>query len=285
VWELARSKFVDERLGTLASKHEEMSRDPTFEESRKEREEVPFRAAYALDPLHVENLHDATLARSSQRTAEWVGCLRTMRSTSVGGPVGDLRSYWTRTGSRERVTQIVEPIVRDMTGLVLDIGGGRRAQHDRAWNASVRRLRLDISMTHRPDVLGDAHALPFADGSFDGAVLIETLEHLPAPWIALEEIRRVLRDGGRLVGSVAFVYQIHGDPHDFYRYTSEGLRHLLRTWDDVTIVPHGNHLGAAWHLVASRSRALRALNPLFRNLGRSPDPRCPQGYVFTAGRR
>ncbi|WP_412543664.1 methyltransferase domain-containing protein [Longispora sp. K20-0274] len=45
---------------------------------------------------------------------------------------------------------------------------------------------------------GDYMALPFADGSFDAVLAIESLLHAPDPARALAEFRRVLRPGGRL---------------------------------------------------------------------------------------
>lgn len=45
----------------------------------------------------------------------------------------------------------------------------------------------------------DATCLPFPDDSFDVAVSLETIEHLPDPPALLAEIRRVLIPGGRLM--------------------------------------------------------------------------------------
>jgi SAM-dependent methyltransferase len=51
-------------------------------------------------------------------------------------------------------------------------------------------------------VRGDANRLPFPDASFDRVICAETLEHLPTDGLAIEELARVLRPGGRLVVTV-----------------------------------------------------------------------------------
>jgi ubiquinone/menaquinone biosynthesis C-methylase UbiE len=55
---------------------------------------------------------------------------------------------------------------------------------------------------------GDATALPYEDDSMDAAVLTAVLGEIPDPGAALREIRRVLKEGGRLV-----VGELFGDPH------------------------------------------------------------------------
>jgi ubiquinone/menaquinone biosynthesis C-methylase UbiE len=47
-------------------------------------------------------------------------------------------------------------------------------------------------------ICGDATAIPFRDGSFDVAVCGYSLHHMTEPRLALEEVVRVLRPGGRL---------------------------------------------------------------------------------------
>lgn len=50
-----------------------------------------------------------------------------------------------------------------------------------------------------PFVAGDALRLPFADGAFDAATMSFGLRNTADPVLALREIRRVVRPGGRLV--------------------------------------------------------------------------------------
>jgi SAM-dependent methyltransferase len=49
--------------------------------------------------------------------------------------------------------------------------------------------------------VGDATALAFGDGSFDGAVTRFSFHHIPAPWRVMGEMARVVRPGGRVVVS------------------------------------------------------------------------------------
>jgi ubiquinone/menaquinone biosynthesis C-methylase UbiE len=55
---------------------------------------------------------------------------------------------------------------------------------------------------------GDAAALPYPDDSFDAAYTVAALGEIPQQEVALGEMRRVLKPGGRLV-----VGEILTDPH------------------------------------------------------------------------
>ena len=65
-------------------------------------------------------------------------------------------------------------------------------------NIALVRARLPQQVA----VVGDVENMPFADASFNTVVCTEVLEHVPHPDDALREIRRVLRGGGTLIGSV-----------------------------------------------------------------------------------
>src|SRR6266545_2884968 len=52
----------------------------------------------------------------------------------------------------------------------------------------------------------DLERLTYADASFDLVVSSHVMEHVPNPWRALAEVRRVLRPAGRYVFSIPFRY-------------------------------------------------------------------------------
>lgn len=110
---------------------------------------------------------------------------------------------------------------------VLDIGAGGSAYGKMFPN----RVSFDIDPARKPDIVGDAHHMPFSDGEFGMIVCTEVLEHLKDPPRAITEMWRVLKPGGTLLLTTRFVYPIHDSPHDYWRFTKYGLRELFREWD------------------------------------------------------
>jgi 2-polyprenyl-6-hydroxyphenyl methylase/3-demethylubiquinone-9 3-methyltransferase len=76
-----------------------------------------------------------------------------------------------------------------------------RAASYKGVDVSARAVEIARSGGLDAQVIDDAAALPFDDNTFDVAVCIEVLEHLFSPHVAVNEIRRVLRPGGRLIVS------------------------------------------------------------------------------------
>lgn len=134
-------------------------------------------------------------------------------------------------------------------GVVLDIGcADRWAQQ--YLPAGCAYVGVDSVATGgllygaRPNLFADAHRLPLAASSVDHVLLFEVIEHLRNPEIALAEIARVLRPGGRLLMTVPFLYPVHDAPHDYQRYTEHGLkRDLIAAGFQVTELRTG--LGSA----------------------------------------
>ncbi len=87
-----------------------------------------------------------------------------------------------------------------------DIGGGTGnyalALAAEGWNPLVvDRSPEMLARAHDKGlqtVMANARSLPFADQSFDAAMLVSMLHHVDVPAEALAEARRILRPGGRL---------------------------------------------------------------------------------------
>lgn len=116
---------------------------------------------------------------------------------------------------------------------ILEIGAGRES----ARAPNLTRTDAFVYDAGSLDAVADAHALPFADGSFDFVFSLAVFEHLHSPWVAAEEIRRVLRVGGRVYILCAFFQQLHGYPDHYFNVTESGLRRLFQ--DGFEIVGSG----------------------------------------------
>jgi len=77
------------------------------------------------------------------------------------------------------------------------------------------------------DIFGTAYQIPEAEASFDFAICTAVLEHLEEPEHALREAFRVLKPDGIAIYSVPFIWHLHEEPRDFYRFSKYGLRYLF----------------------------------------------------------
>ena len=128
---------------------------------------------------------------------------------------------------------------------VLDAGAGE-CQH-RPYFTKHRYVAVDLALGDaqwdygKLDALADLAALPLASNTFDAAIHIVTLEHVPEPKQVLQEIARCLRPGAPLLAVVPHEWEVHQHPHDYYRYTCYGMRYLLEQtgFKDIVIEPSG----------------------------------------------
>ncbi|KPK85326.1 MAG: hypothetical protein AMJ81_03790 [Phycisphaerae bacterium SM23_33] len=92
------------------------------------------------------------------------------------------------------------------------------------------RKFVGADMRHGPgvDLVLDLHAIDLPDQAAGTVLLLDTLEHVEYPRKAIAEVQRILRPGGIVIMSSVMNFPIHAYPSDYWRYTPEAFRSLLK---------------------------------------------------------
>lgn len=123
---------------------------------------------------------------------------------------------------------------------ICDVGaGGRRITPD--------VVTVDFVPAPGVDIVGDIHALPIEDNTYDCVFCTGTLEHVRDPATAVRELFRILKPGGMIHIDVPFIQGYHPDPTDYWRFTLDGLRLLCSAFEPVESGTYiGPSCGVVW---------------------------------------
>jgi len=187
------------------------------------------------------------------------------------------------------------------TRLIINIGSGGEVSQVITRSVPGRVVQTDVDAARNPDIVADVCDMHMFDtGTVDAVFLIEVLEHVRTPQRAIDEIRRILKPGGRLFMSTPFMLPIHDAPHDYFRYTRYGLAYLCRDFAAVELRPRNDYMSSitvlalrslqasgqrrklASLLIASLGILLYPVNRLLGTLYKSEE--ATTGYVLSAVR-
>lgn len=134
--------------------------------------------------------------------------------------------YFARSG----LAKAMKDHAPNLNGCLLDVGCGSKP-YKFLFNVQAY-VGLDINTESAclrgvADDYYDGEVFPYPDSSFDSLLCSQVLEHIFNPDVFLAEMNRVLKQGGRLLLTVPFVWDEHEQPYDYARYSSFGLRSLL----------------------------------------------------------
>jgi SAM-dependent methyltransferase len=153
----------------------------------------------------------------------------------------------------ERIPLIVGAVGRGKRVLDLGCRSGALTRHFLEGN-SVVGLDVDPAALEKAAALGIEpvqanveEPLPFEDASFDVVVAGELFEHLQFPDALVREVRRVLRPGGVLTGSVPNAFRVQSrlrflrgsppedDPTHLRMFSPAALRELLAGFERIEL--------------------------------------------------
>jgi len=180
----------------------------------------------------------------------------------------------------------------ELRGRTIDVGGGS----GEGYVSFVKRAEgtvfetFDIKNGNFVDFEKDQ--LPAADNTYDTVLFLNVMEHIFNHQHIANEVVRITKPGGQLVGYVPFLIWYHPDHKDFFRYTHEALQIILERTGatQIEIIPDyaGPFIAATQMALLSIPRLLRPflfipayiLDEAFFFLKKTKESRFILGYLF-----
>ena len=132
---------------------------------------------------------------------------------------------------RRGLVMRIGPHAARQQGRVLDLGCGISPYRE-LFTAAREYIRMDIEFAHESTediVFFDGKTIPADDGAFDAVLCTEVLEHAADLDVLVSEIRRVMRPGAQAIVTIPFIWEEHGYPRDFRRFTLVGAKAFFET--------------------------------------------------------
>lgn len=151
--------------------------------------------------------------------------------------------------------EILSEIKSDMS--ILDIGKSMRNKYEKIICKEKKTLDLNIFNDY-PDYQFDLSGELIDNNSilfnkFDAVICLAVLEHVYNPFIAVNNIKSMLKKNGILFGYVPFLYHYHAPKNlefqDFFRYSKDGLAYLLKDFKEIKLYPVRGRLSSSMHIL------------------------------------
>jgi SAM-dependent methyltransferase len=143
--------------------------------------------------------------------------------------------------SRRESNAWLRVVCKDITGDVLSVGSGDNLDRDghsyREYFPSAKSFTSSETLESRRkvDLILDVRKMDLPDECYDCIFCCGVLEHIDELHSALNEMYRVLKKGGYLIVGFPFWQRIHKAPSDYWRFTEDGARHLLKDYEILEV--------------------------------------------------
>lgn len=167
---------------------------------------------------------------------------------------------WSRAAAETIKRLVAEARPDEEDHVVVNLGAAVEKIFETVYAPYGQVLRIGLPHDGDVDAVGDAMDFPVADNSVDLYLSSSVLEHIPDPELAIREMFRVLRPGGRVYAEIPFMRAFHMVPVDYQRYTWSGITRVFERQGFATET-QGVSSGPATAMALLIKDGLTALTP------------------------
>jgi SAM-dependent methyltransferase len=153
---------------------------------------------------------------------------------------------------------------------ILNVGSGGDVQKLLLQFKGVNLLNIDIDYLRGPDIvcdITDSNLTNIINFEPDLVCIFEVLEHVKEPHKAIRNIYKILKKGGKCICSAPFIFPIHDEPNDYFRFTIYGLKLLFKDFSTINILKKNGWLESFFvnltRLIKERNFILKIISIIF----------------------
>ena len=130
----------------------------------------------------------------------------------------------------------------DTSDFVLDIGKGMRNKFSQIKSKNIETLDVN-EFDDYPDIIFDLcdNLDSMLVNKYDKIICLAILEHVYNPFLAVDNLKRMLKDNGIIYGYVPYLYHYHAPKNlkfqDYFRFSKDALTYLFKDFSEVTLFP------------------------------------------------
>ena len=141
------------------------------------------------------------------------------------------------------IDQYISKINEELNGIdnvkVLNVGAGGAIEIYLKTKFSFVKS-IDVDLNREPDQVIDVCDInQLKSLSFTPQIvcMFEVLEHTKNPIDAINNLYEIIDNNSYVMLSTPFIFHIHDEPYDFFRFTKYGLEILFKNFNEVVIKP------------------------------------------------
>lgn len=148
-----------------------------------------------------------------------------------------------RNNSLCRILQLWEIKKFNLKGDILEIGSSKTSKNSFTKSLKVKKDQIcDFAdKFEKNSIKIDLEKkLNIKSFKYKNIICFNVLEHIYDTGNAVNEISRIMKKKGILIGSTPFLYRVHGAPNDYLRFTSQFLeKKLNKSFRALKVIPLG----------------------------------------------
>ncbi|MEO8234802.1 MAG: methyltransferase domain-containing protein [Flavobacterium sp.] len=160
-----------------------------------------------------------------------------------------LFSYFGKSDSLFRYYQdlVIESTSSDFEGDIIELGGEKKYNTQRFF----KKNKLIVSNISRDfDTYINITAIPFGNNEIDNYIMVSMLQHVDEPFVAINEVKRTLKPGGKILIINAFSHPIC-DEKDYWRFGEDAYHSFFKEEFEIIKI---FYLGGKFSMISNTLR-------------------------------